>query len=49
MSEQKEITCFRCGKKLQPAKTFFRYVGHTFHTDVRAARSAARCISPRSW
>ncbi|MBQ3276948.1 MAG: hypothetical protein IJH47_07850 [Oscillospiraceae bacterium] len=45
---QKEITCFRCGKKLQPAETFFRYVGHTFHTDILRCPECGEVYIPES-
>ena len=34
MSEEKKLLCARCQKPLEPRQTSFRYIGHTFHTEI---------------
>ncbi len=30
----KKLICYRCKVALQPKKTFFHYLGHSFFTDI---------------
>lgn len=34
MEKEKNLICYLCQVELKPAKTFFEYLGHSFHTDV---------------
>jgi predicted RNA-binding Zn-ribbon protein involved in translation (DUF1610 family) len=34
MAEKEEIICYTCQKELEPIKTFFSYLGHSFSVDV---------------
>lgn len=31
---EKKIICRRCNLEMEPAQTFFDYLGHNFHTDI---------------
>ncbi len=32
--EKKKMLCFRCKRELEPKRAYFRYLGHSFYTDV---------------
>lgn len=34
MTEKKVIICHKCQKELEPKKTYFTYLGHSFFTEV---------------
>ncbi|ATW24801.1 DVU_1557 family redox protein [Candidatus Formimonas warabiya] len=34
MAENKVIICCQCQKELEPKKTYFTYLGHSFCTDI---------------
>ena len=34
MEEKRTLTCFRCNVDLKAQKTYFEYLGHSFHADV---------------
>jgi predicted RNA-binding Zn-ribbon protein involved in translation (DUF1610 family) len=34
MEEKKTLTCYRCNVELKAQKTYFEYLGHSFHADV---------------
>lgn len=34
MDEKKALICNKCKVELKPERTFFNYLGHSFHTDV---------------
>lgn len=34
MSDTKKLICCKCQKELEPGKTDFTYLGHSFYTDV---------------
>ncbi len=33
-TKQETLSCHRCKIPLEPKKTFFKYLGHSFHTDI---------------
>lgn len=34
MAEKKVVICHMCQKELEPRKTYFNYLGHTYHADI---------------
>lgn len=34
MAEARKLVCHRCRKELEPRKTDFTYLGHTFYADM---------------
>ncbi len=34
MDENKNLICCKCNKKLEPKKTDFTYLGHSFFTEI---------------
>lgn len=34
MAEKKVVICCKCQKELKPAKTYFNYLGHSYHADI---------------
>jgi predicted RNA-binding Zn-ribbon protein involved in translation (DUF1610 family) len=34
MEEKRTLTCYRCNVDLKAQKTYFEYLGHSFHADV---------------
>lgn len=34
MEEKKVLICYKCKKKMEPIKTNFSYLGHSFFTDI---------------
>lgn len=34
MAEEKKLICYKCQKELEPGKTDFTYLGHSFYTDL---------------
>jgi len=34
MGKNKVVICHKCQKELEPKKTYFSYLGHTFFTDI---------------
>jgi len=36
MADRKQLLCCKCNKELEPKKTDFSYLGHTFFTEVPA-------------
>lgn len=47
MSERESIICVRCQKPLEPKQTFFRYLGHSFHTDVLCCPQCGEVYIPK--
>ena len=46
--KEKEILCARCERKLVSAQTAFRYIGHTFHTDILRCPECGEAYIPES-
>ena len=34
MEENRTLICSKCNVKLEPARTYFSYLGHSFNTDI---------------
>ncbi|MEG1973120.1 MAG: DNA-binding protein [Oscillospiraceae bacterium] len=34
MENNKKLICAQCKKQLEPKKTYFNYLGHSFSTDI---------------
>lgn len=34
MAEDTDIICVQCQKKLEPARTYLSYLGHSFYADI---------------
>jgi len=34
MEKGKKLICYKCKVELKPERTYFNYLGHSFHTDL---------------
>ncbi|MEL7567866.1 MAG: DVU_1557 family redox protein [Dehalobacterium sp.] len=46
MEKNKKLICHLCKEELKPAKTFFEYLGHSFHTDVLKCPQCGQVFIP---
>jgi len=48
MGEEKKMICCRCQLAMEPAKTDFAYLGHSFYTDVLRCPQCGQVYIPES-
>ena len=46
MPEQRELICQQCQKALEPRKTDFTYLGHSFFTDILTCPGCGQVFIP---
>jgi ribosomal protein S27AE len=47
-AKNEKLVCGRCGVPLEPMKTQFGYLGHTFHTEVPRCPRCGMAFIPES-
>jgi uncharacterized Zn finger protein len=46
LKEDKKLICHLCKEELKRAKTFFKYLGHSFHTDLLRCPKCGQVFIP---
>ena len=49
MDKNKKLICYKCKVEIKPGRTYFDYLGHSFHTTCPDARNAVRCLFLKNW